>query len=344
MTKRKSNLELLRILSMCGIIFIHYVGAELGGAVINGAFPHFSWFFVHFFNSFFVPLVNCFVLISGYFMISSRTFSLKKPLSILVICAFYGVISYIIALLAGVPPHEGGLLYALFPYFWGNRWFVETYVILLLLAPFLNRLLNSLTRDQYRLLLAVHLSLFCVWYSLGLSAPLLDDGYGIINFLTLYMLGAYVRLYGEACKWLSLRKRWYVLLFIACALATFVLSYFINPYGYSFITNIVGAMAAFLFFLKWDLGSNKVINQISAASFDVYFVHSDFNTSRLLIYYLLGARFVADTPWMILHVLLVTLIMWIIGFATYNVRKKLFAATIDRWFSRISWIARSHEI
>lgn len=344
MTERKSNLELLRILSMCGIIFIHYVGADLGGAVINGAFPNFSWFFVHFFNSFFVPLVNCFVLISGYFMISNRSFSLKKPLNILMIYAFYGVISYIIALLAGVQPHAGGILYALFPYFWGNRWFVETYVMLLLLAPFLNKLLNSLTRDQYRLLLIVQLALFCVWYSLGFSAPILDDGYGIINFLTLYMLGAYVRLYGEACKWLSLRKRWYVLLFIACALATFVLSYFINPYGYAFITNIVGAMAAFLFFLKWDLGSNKVINQISAASFDVYFVHSDFNTSRLLIYHLLGAKYVADTPWMLLHMLLVILAMWMLGFITHTLRKRLFAITVDRWLDRIRWIAQCREI
>lgn len=344
MTERKSNLELLRILAMCGIIFIHYTGAELGGAVINGAFPNFSWFFVHFFNSFFVPLVNCFVLISGYFMISSRSFSLKKPLNILMICVFYGVISYIIALLAGVQPHAGGILYALFPYFWGNRWFVETYVMLLLLAPFLNKLLNSLTRDQYRLLLIVQLALFCVWYSLGLSAPILDDGYGIINFLTLYMLGGYIRLYEAESKWLNRRKRCYGLVFISCSLLTFVLSYFINPYGYAFITNIIGALAAFLFFLKWDLGNNRVINQISVASFDVYFVHSDFNTSRLLIYHLLGAKFVADTPWMLPHVLLVISIMWLLGFATYRLRKRLFAATIDRWFSRISWIARSHEI
>lgn len=344
MTERKSNLELLRILSMCGIIFIHYVGADLGGAVVNGTFPNFSWFFVHFSNSFFVPLVNCFVLISGYFMISSRSFSLKKPLSILIICAFYGVISYIIALLAGVQPHDGSILYALFPYFWGNRWFVETYVILLLLAPFLNKLLNSLTRDQYHLLLIVQLDLFCVWYSLGLSAPLLDDGYGIINFLTLYMLGGYIRLCEAGRKWLNLRKRCYGLIFVACSLITFVLSYFINPYGYAFITNIIGALAAFLFFLKWDLGSNHVINRISAASFDVYFVHSDINTSRLLIYHLLGAKFVTDTPWMIPHVLSVILVMWVLGFITHALRKRLFTRTVNRWLDSICWIAQCREI
>ena len=344
MAERKSNLELLRILSMSGIIFIHYVGAELGGAVVNGDFPNFSWFFVHFFNAFFVPLVNCFVLISGYFMVNSKSFSLKKPISILVICAFHGVISYLIALFAGVELHEGGVLYALFPYFWGNRWFVETYVILLLIAPFINKLLNSITKESYHILMAVWISLFCLWYSIGLSAPILDDGYGIINFITLYLLGAYIRKYGSDSKILSIRKRYFALIFIACSFATFVLSYFINPYGYSFITNIIGSVAAFMFFEKWDIGSNRILNSVSAATFDVYFVHSDFNTSRLFIYYILGARFVVDSPWMILHVIIVIIAMWLLGLAVYYVRKALFSLTVDRLLDKIKFISKKTEI
>ena len=343
MTKRETNLELLRIISMCGIIIMHYFG--MGGAVKNNVFPSFSWFAVHFLNSFCIPLVNCFVLISGYFLIQRCAFSLKKPMELLAITALYGVLAYGICVCTGnAVLSAGGVLKALVPFAEGKRWFVETYIILLLLAPFINKLLNSLTHDQYRLLLIVQLALFCVWYSLGLSAPLLDDGYGIINFLTLYMLGGYIRLYGSASKWLILRKRRYGLLYVSCALFTFVLSYFINPYGYAFITNIIGALAAFLFFLKCDLGSNKVINKISAASFDVYFVHSDFNTIRLLIYHLLGAKFVADTPWMLLHVLLVIVAMWLLGLVTYSLRNRLFAATVHRSFDRISWIAGSREI
>lgn len=236
------------------------------------------------------------------------------------------------------------VLNAAFPFIVGKRWFVETYIILILLAPFINKLLCALRQQDYRLLLSFQLALFCVWYSLGLSAPLLDDGYGIINFLTLYMLGGYIRLSGEEHKCFSLRKRGYGLVFAACALTTFLLSYFINPFGYAFITNIVGALAAFLFFLKWDLGGSKVINRISAASFDVYFVHSDSNTCRLLIFHLLGAKFVADTPWMLPHVLLVISVMWILGFVTCRLRKQLFSVTVDRWLSNINWIARSREI
>lgn len=117
MKARNSNLELLRIISMCGIIIIHYSGSELGGAVQNALFPNFSWMFTHFLNAFCVPLVNCFVLITGYFLIDKMTFSLKKPVSLLFITAFYGLLSYIVAAFAGIEPYQGGVLYALFPYF-----------------------------------------------------------------------------------------------------------------------------------------------------------------------------------------------------------------------------------
>ena len=199
MKERKSNLELLRILAMCGIIILHYTG--MGGAVQNNVFPSFSWFAVHFLNSFCIPLVNCFVLITGYFLIEKTVFSLKKPIELLVITAFYGLLAYVIRVCTednSLSPRE--VLNAAFPFIVGKRWFVETYIILILLAPFINKLLCALRQQDYRLLLSFQLALFCVWYSLGLSAPLLDDGYGIINFLTLYMLGGYIRLYGAERK------------------------------------------------------------------------------------------------------------------------------------------------
>lgn len=337
MKQRQSNLELLRILSMCGIIVMHYFG--MGGAVQQGAFPHFSWFLTHFLNSFAIPLVNCFVLISGYFLVHRTVFSLRKPVELLIITAFYGLISYVIFLCTdqGVLS-AGGVLQALFPFVAGKRWFVETYIILILFAPFLNVLLLQLKRAHYRLLLTIQLSLFCIWYSLGLSAPVLDDGYGILNFITLYLLGGYVRLHGADFDRIS--GRLCAIVYAGCALATFVLSYFINPFGYAFITNILGSAALFLCFLKWDLGVRPGINRISAAAFDVYFVHSDFNTSYLLFSGLLGARFVADTPWMIPHLLLVIPAVWLLGFAAWALRTKLFSQTIDRLLDRVALLNR----
>lgn len=345
MKNRKSNLELLRIISMCGIIVLHYLNSDLGGALQNAAFPNFSWVFSHAVNSFCVPLVNCFVLITGYFLVEKTVFSLRKSLDLLIVTAFYGLLSYVIWLLAtGSQVSFPQILQALFPFSIGKRWFVETYILLILFAPFLSALLKRLQEEHFRLLLIVQLTIFSLWYSLGLSAPILDDGYGIINFISLYMLGGYIRLHGKAIKFICWEKHRCLALYIACSLATFALSYFINPFGYAFITNIIGAVAIFLYFLKLELGVRPGINRLSATAFDVYFVHSDPLTAKLLIYHLLQTKLVVDSPRMILHLLLVVPAIWILGYVCCNLRKRMFAVTICKWLDHIPIINQKTNI
>lgn len=342
---RQSNYELLRIISMCGIIIIHYINGTIGGAIQNAVFPNFSWMYMHVISSICIPLVNCFVLISGYFMINNRYFSLRKTMDLLSITAFYGVVAYVISITIGGNAFEGKeLIYAIIPFLKGKRWFVETYIILILLAPFLNKMLRFLNKNTFQLLLIIQLLIFSVWYSIGFSAPVLDDGYGIINFISLYMIGAYIRMFGKEMMLFQFKKRKLFAIFLGLSVFTFIASYFMNPYGYAFFTNILGAVIIFLLFSKWEIGENKRINKISKVAFDVYFVHSDENTSLLLIYELLGARYVADTPLLALHVILVIATVWLLGYCTYQIRKRIFAVTIDKWLNRVNVINRILEI
>lgn len=333
--ERTSNFELLRIVSMCGIIAIHYLSGTLGGMAENAVFPEFSWFFSQFINSVACPLVNCFVLISGYFLIDKSKFGIRKVLDLVIISGFYGIVGYLI----GVATNNAvwsmkGLFLSLFPFFDGRRWFVETYIILILLVPFINKTLRELDKNSFRILLFVQLSIFCVWYSFGLSSPVLDDGYGITNFITLYLLGAYFNLFGSESFFLKLSKGKLMAGYVFSSLLTFALSYFIYPFGYAFITIIISSICIFCFFAKLDIGCNKRINAVSSAAFDVYFVHSDINTSRLLIYELLRGKFFVGSVWMMPHLILVTTILYLLGMISSKIRKSLFSFTVKRLLDR----------
>lgn len=342
---RQSRFEVLRIIAMCGIVIMHYMNSEIGGGIQKPVFPNFSWMFVHSVSSICIPLVNCFVLISGFFMVKRRYFSLRKTVDLLLITTFYGIISYMISIATGNSVFTGmGLVYAIIPFFEGTRWFVETYIILILIAPFLNKMLRDLNKHSFQLLLTIQLLIFSGWYSVGPSAPLLDDGYGIINFISLYMIGAYIRIFGKGMVLNQFGKIKLFLMFLGSSILTFVLSYFSNPYGYAFFTNIFGATVLFILFSKWDIGENKKINTISKVTFDVYFVHSDKKTSLLLIYELLGAKYVADTPWIVLHIILVTIVVWILGYCIFCIRTKVFETTIDRVLDGIDFINKKEEI
>ena len=158
------------------------------------------------------------------------------------------------------------------------------------------------------------------------------------------MLGGYIKMYGRETKIYQLRRRVFLSAYIAMALLTFLLSYFTNPYGYAYITNVLGATACFILFAKWNMGQNRLINWISGSAFDVYFVHSDKNTSLLLIYELLGAKYIVDTPWIAAHAVPVVAIVWILGICTYKIRKALFSISIDKLLDGIGIINRKIEI
>lgn len=87
-----------------------------------------------------------------------------------------------------------------------------------------------------------------------------------------------------------------------------------------------------------------IINKISSAAFDVYFIHSDKNMSLLLIYELLGAKLVADTPWTTAHILFVILIIWILGFCTCQIRKVLLRNSADKVLDKWHFINKEFEI
>lgn len=343
--ERKSNFELLRIVSMCGIIAIHYLAGSLGGMAENASFPEFAWFLSQFVNSAACPLVNCFVLISGYFMISKDTFCIRKSVDLLIITMFYGIIGYTIGISSGVTAFSiKGMFYSIFPFFEAKRWFVETYIILILLVPFINKALRNLDKKNFRTLLVISISIFSLWYTIGLSSPVLDDGYGIINFIVLYMLGAYLKLFGSEDELLKIKKWKALTAYIICVLVTFVLSYFIYPFGYAFFTNIIGAVFAFVFFMKLNIGANKKINAVSEATFDVYFVHSDAYTCRMMVYEILQGKMFVNTIWMLPHLILVIGVMWILGMLAFRVRKALFAISINKILDKIKIVNNTQII
>lgn len=96
--------------------------------------------------------------------------------------------------------------------------------------------------------------------------------------------------------------------------------------------------------MNWDIGVRPAVNRISAAAFDVYYVHSDFNTSHLLFSGALGARFVADTPWMLPHLLLVIPAVWVLGFVCFHFRKWLFVRLVDPMLERWNLINRKIDL
>lgn len=277
---RDSKFELLRIISMLMIIGLHYFNGAMGGALNNLKTTDINYYITYLFMALFVVGVDCFVLITGYYQVNLEKIKLKKIINIIVIMLFYCNLFYFISILLG--ENEFNLkefIKVQIPFLRNRFWFMKTYIILYLLSPYINLALNKLDAKMYRKLLIILTIFFSIWPTFLPGAPNNDGGYGIITFIYVYSIGAYLRLFKlEINKY----KYKYLVSYLACSLFIFVFS--INGFyswGYNNIFNILGSISLFMFFNCMKIKS-KSINYIAASIISVYFIHTDYSIRNII--------------------------------------------------------------
>lgn len=143
-SQRKSNIELLRALLMFLVIILHYNNAEMGGAfaVASGA----SLNVLKFMETVSVCAVNCFILISAYFMSTSTKRSFQKPVHLLGMVIGYQLLSMLgqMFLTKTVPFQWKSLIFCLIP----SNWFVVLFCVLYLVSVYVNPLFSVLSKKQ----------------------------------------------------------------------------------------------------------------------------------------------------------------------------------------------------
>ena len=232
--------------------------------------------------------VNLFVLISGYFMACS-SISGKKILRLWLQTFFFCMLFYLLFRMFpqdGVMVHEGSLalLSHCMPILTGEYWFISTYVLLMLVSPFLNRLLHELPRMQVRWIVAILVVFVSVWRCFPYT-PCIDAAGNFALFCMLYLISGYIRLYakipaGRAGRFILCA----MLLLSACALATAISGMYSSVCA-RWIHHIMLAKAGlplllvalmlFYGFLGIRMRSLKWINVIASCTLGVYLIHDN---------------------------------------------------------------------
>lgn len=192
---RNSNVELLRLASMFMIVLSHFAIHSPFSFDAAKVTP----------NSVYVQLtvlgnlgVNIFVLISGYFLYTGGEIRIRRYRGILPLwhgMFFSSAMVYgILATARLVPFSPVDMVKSCFPLLLEEWWFATTYVMLLLLHPFLNRMLHSLDQRSHLLLLLVFFVTWtCVPTLTGQELKCSD----LLWFVNVYCWGAYIKKYRE---------------------------------------------------------------------------------------------------------------------------------------------------
>jgi len=287
MTKvRNSNLELYRILLMLAVVAHHYVANSGVMDLMKENPTSIRSLYYYIFGAWGKVGINCFVLITGYFMCKSKI-TIQKFLKLLLEVVFYMFIINMVLIVTGIERVSMRELWSDFQILFDvSHGFTSCFIIFYLFIPFLNVLVNNMTQPQHKCLVGLCLAVFS-----GISTLLLgrvEMNY-VVWFCILYLISSYIRFYNPMSNW-----RWGWIMGGGCLLSVLsivVLIYICVIWGkslpqYHFISDsnkllaVLLSVSLFMYFKDLRIPQSKFINRIAQSCFGVLLIHANCDAMR----------------------------------------------------------------
>ncbi|MBO4367599.1 MAG: acyltransferase [Clostridia bacterium] len=308
--KRDSNLEVYRIITMLLIIAHHYVGNSglLSDQAVYSAPLSFKSLFLLFFGAWGKMGINCFVLITGYFMCQSRI-TARKFIKLLGEVIFYRVVIYLIFTLSGYTQFSITSFMIMFiPVTKIEHNFTPCFLVFYLCIPFLNALVHHLTEKQHIRLICLSAFLYIILGTIHKVAM----NY-VSWFAVLFFIASYIRMYPKQC--FSNGKLWALLTLgsITTATISVVIGAKLGVVGnlqmyYYFVSDsnallaVMTGISSFMLFKNLKIPHSKFINTVAASTFGVLCIHAGGDTMRQWLWHdLLNNVGFYNSPYLLLH-------------------------------------------
>jgi len=337
-------LELLRIVSMIMIITLHFLGH--GGVLTSVRIFSPVYYFAWFFEGISYVAVNCYVLISGYFLVVSG-FNLKKFLVILGQVFFYSVgIYFVLVYIGQIEFNSKALVLSFLPVLSKQYWFVTIYIGMYIMSPFINLAIRAMTSKQHLICIIMTTFLFSIWPNIFFFSGTLSfgGGEGVVWFIVLYLVAAYLRLYYQPSYKMKKYIYIYIIITLLLPLSRFMISMlsitslsdifsadlFIKGssifYSYNSILVYPSSIALFVLFLNINIKNEyfkKVILLFSPLTFGVYLIHDNKHMRFVLWEYVNAPLYISQWYFPIFMVVIIMLIYLACSFIE-KLRKTLF--------------------
>ena len=285
---RNSSIELLRIVCMFMIVFHHFaIHGEFQFIDHELTIPKLWYNFILMGGKI---GVNVFIIISGYYLIDNNKslFNFKRIKKTWDQVFFYSVAFeiFFIILYFVFKNHLdlSNLLPSFLPITTSQWWFASTYFVLYLIHPFLNKLLLSIDKKTYQIILLV--ATFC-WCIIPTFTKSTYESNELLWFIFIYSTAGYIKLYGLSSK---IQKNHYVIFTVLLTAATYLSSVFFSLlktkittfslpsnylYGMQTLPVLLISVCLFMTFAKTTIKNNKFINIVASATFGVYLIHEN---------------------------------------------------------------------
>ena len=337
---RNSNLEVLRILAMYMIVFIHanmYLGYFCEGK---------TWLLTNgIINGISNIGVTCFVLISGYFGLK---FSISKLLKMECMMIGFSVIETILLCIFMPFEMQGAalleqLVKTICPFITRKYWFYSCYICVFCFSGYINKFVEKLEKKEFQRLLAALILIFSVFPTFFYFEIIPDNGKGLVQMIMIYLMGRYIYKYGitriSKGKEICLFTMLWTINGISHEIPLEVGAIWHHFCKDNSITNLIMAVILFSWFKDWKVQSG-IINRMAKNIFAVFALNN--TLVSVVMHYVVekeSLSFLKDggVPGLALTVFLIMVGCIIVG----EVREVVFGKIEDKvvpWIEKNIWI------
>ena len=231
-----------------------------------------------------------FIMISGYFSIKRLNFHYIKFILISTETYFYHYLFlYLSFKLEKVYPEveklkqKNGSLYFPLTSILGH-WFTQNYLLLLIFMPYINTGLLSLSHEQYKTLVILIISFYCIlrsYYSLYSIESSIFASTQLIKLLLPYIIGGYIRLFDLKYKFIW--KIFGIISFLLTIIFEVIFEKLAIYYkDYFYISLLFVCAIGTICIFKDIIIYNKFINFISVSVLGIYLIHANKNIAPFI--------------------------------------------------------------
>ncbi len=289
---RESGIELLRILLMLMVIFIHVCvyGGYSDIATHYLAVPERVFYHLVYLSS--RCCVYVYIIVFGYFSVTSNK-SLEnikvKIAKIYLPMLFYSILIPFLGQAIGLwKLNTIEKVRSFFPFTSKIWYFMTLYLLVLILSPFINKALTFLSKKEYTHLVVILFLMFSVWTVLAQLDQTSDiirldkvfetsKGQSLYGFIYMYILGGYLRLHIPCHNKAKFR---YLFAFAGLTVVNYLLYHYVDSYDkisivYDNPILVLQGICLVMFFRELKFKS-KVINYIASVNLGVYMIHEQY--------------------------------------------------------------------
>lgn len=345
MKKRVVSIELLRMLAMMMVVMLHYLGK---GNLLSDVTQEMSLngYLAWGMESLSIVAVNVYMLISGYFLVESG-FKPARLVELICQVLFYTILVPVVLVSCGIISAEGFTIYHLLlnilPVQMNQYWFITAYVIMYLFSPILSTAAKSMKQEQLKFTIIALLLFFSVSKTiLPVELAIDNRGNDCVWFLCVFLVAAYIRLYG--IPFFAGEKGFTrgILCYLAGCVAIFCLTFAVRAvylksgsldhfikigFDYNHVLNLLASVGLFYAFLHMQLSSEglpaRIIYAAAPYSLGVYLLHEQLQIRTLWPQWL-GATAEGNALVFVIRCIGSVVLVYIMGTLVDAIRARIF--------------------